>query len=193
MGSRFGNKSNKIYHIFTYSLSIENINNTISLLEKAISFFRNQGLSSINNDVLLRKGIDKKYIAVAVDCYFIDRINVNFEKKEIADESVISLYKVNNKNLDILRKIGLPDIKISNFVDYDEQTVILLKKEQIEYLNEKVPYLIAMSAKNRQKIVIDKICATTIKNVRLGIKAPTNEPIIGVIDTLFNTSVYFNK
>jgi hypothetical protein len=65
-------------------------------------------------------------------------------------------------------------------------------KELYEFLNDKVPYLISMISPDLSKLVLDDIKDTSVKE-QIQIPDPVNEPVIGVIDTLFAEQVYFHN
>lgn len=73
-----------------------------------------------------------------------------------------------------------------------DDTTLRLEKNEIDILQDKVPYLIAMSVKDLAEIVYE--IPEEEKNIeQLLIPEPKNEPIVGVIDTQFDKSVYFSE
>lgn len=68
---------------------------------------------------------------------------------------------------------------------------MLLTPEEYNILREKAPYLIAMAVTDLSRLEMDSIIQVPLS--KISIPEPNNEPIIGVIDTLFDESVYFSK
>lgn len=79
----------------------------------------------------------------------------------------------------------MPDIKKI------DETTFRLSKEETAILKSKAPYLISMSTIDWAKLTIDDF--ETEEPSVMHIPNPTNEPVIGVIDTLFDENVYFGK
>ena len=63
-------------------------------------------------------------------------------------------------------------------------------KELYDILKSNVPYLISMVSSDLSQITLDDITQDKQED-NIYIQAPSNEPVIGVIDTLFDESVYF--
>ena len=87
----------------------------------------------------------------------------------------------------MLRKIGI-SINSSRMLD---NTTLFLLPDELMILKQKAPFLISMGVSDLAKLTKDDF-ELTHQDI-LPIPDPTNEPTIGVIDTLFDTSVYFSK
>ena len=79
----------------------------------------------------------------------------------------------------------------NDFYKLDNNT-IRLNPEELSKLKNKAPYLIAMATSDLSEYTFDDLNINNDVNEPV-IPAPTNEPIVGVIDTLFDEKVYFNK
>jgi hypothetical protein len=101
----------------------------------------------------------------------------------------VTLYNVNEGIDIVLKKIGINILKTNIF---DNQTV-LLDDKQLELLIEKAPYLISMAVEDLSSLSPDAFKTCNNSYPIMTIPNPTSEPIIGVIDTAFDTNVYFNK
>lgn len=64
-------------------------------------------------------------------------------------------------------------------------------KKNIELLLSKAPYLVSMIVEDFSKLSLDDFYLDN-NNFQTNLPFPMNEPIIGVIDTLFDERVYFN-
>ena len=67
-----------------------------------------------------------------------------------------------------------------------------VSKDLYEILDEKVPYLISMVSSDLSKMILEEK-GIVHKQDNFYIRDPKNEPVIGVIDTLFDKNVYFSK
>lgn len=88
----------------------------------------------------------------------------------------------------LLNSIGI-DIISSRILD--NQTVFL-DENQLDVLFSNAPYLVSMSTVNLSDLSPDDFIHEYQEGM-INIPAPTNEPTIGVIDTLFDNRVYFSN
>ena len=72
-----------------------------------------------------------------------------------------------------------------------DETTICLNPDQLQVLKEKAPYLIAMQVRDWAKLTKEDVLPC--EPARISIPTPKNEPVIGVIDTLFSENVYFSE
>lgn len=86
----------------------------------------------------------------------------------------------------------MKNISIKYRYSFYGKDTISATKELYEFLNDKVPYLISMISPDLSKLVLDDIKDTSVKE-QIQIPDPVNEPVIGVIDTLFAEQVYFHN
>lgn len=70
-----------------------------------------------------------------------------------------------------------------------DETTMLLTPDQLSILMQKAPFLISMAVSDLSHFTKLDFQLDNYKS--LTIPKPTNEPIIGVIDTMFDTNVYF--
>lgn len=202
VGAKFNwekNSENKLIqkHIFTHYLDTESIVTNIEKLQRAISIMQRDFGDSINQKQIadIHKGnysaneLSKSVFAnILVDSYYVEHFAIDTVSEDMVDDSLITLYKTVDDTKALLRKIGI-DVTNAKMVD---DTTLKLSKEEISLLVDKAPYLIAMSVSDFSQIpkfeVIDQSDEYSI-----GIPSPTNEPIIGVIDTQFDERVYFHE
>ncbi|MGL4868067.1 MAG: S8 family peptidase, partial [Cetobacterium sp.] len=71
------------------------------------------------------------------------------------------------------------------------ETTILLTPDDLKLLRQKAPYLISMAVSDLAQL--DESNFDFADSNILSIPDPSNEPTIGVIDTLFDEDVYFSK
>lgn len=197
VGAKFNkDKSN---HIITYFLdendlikSIEMISNTSNILSEKFSGSINKNIFEDKNiinpklfkDFSISMSTFKQVIA---DASYINSFQVEIPTIDLK-QSIITLYDVRKDAKLLFEELGI-DILSTRILD--NQTVYLDKK-QVELLFEKAPYLVSMATVNLSSLSPDDfIDEYQIKMIT--IPSPTIEPTIGVIDTLFDKSVYFNE
>ena len=195
-GSKFEMFDGKINHVFTHYVDLQIIEKAIENLRICNNIILEKFDGKITDDVIKNiianrkkfQFIDiklSKFLQLIVDCFYVNRFDIDEDVTELKEEAIITIYKTKLKTSELLRKIGIniPESKI-----LDETTISLLPSE-LETLKLKAPYLIAMEIKDLSEVSLDDISDTNSNLV--SIPAPTNEPTIGVIDTLFYKDVYF--
>lgn len=197
VGAKFNEDKSK--HIITYFLDIEDLNKSIELLTKASNILNIYFRDGINKDIfkddkmiskipfhkfMLAKSNFKQVIA---DASYIDAFKVELAAPQLK-QSIITLYNIGVDTKTLLGNIGI-DILASRILD--EQTVFL-DENQIKFLFEKVPYLVSMATADLSELSPDDFIQDYQQNM-IDLPSPTIEPTIGVIDTLFDTRVYFSK
>lgn len=197
VGAKFSNDLNLRKHIITYYIpdsfldtSIIEITNIIKILEKnCITTITNDWLEKINKD----KSFDftpfsrTSFISKIVELYYVERFAIPSIELETNKQSIITLYKTENKTIELLRKFN---IRISEKSIIDE-TTILLSPTDLELLKNKAPYLISMAIKDLSNLPI--IEGDYSNEDIISIPKPSDEPIVGVIDTMFDKEVYFSE
>lgn len=195
-GSKFEQIGDKINHVFTHYVDLQIIRNAIEKLnichdlivdkfngrithDEIKDIINNRNNFQFNNIKL------SKFLQLIVDCFYVARFGVDEDVSELKEEAIITIYKTKFRTSELLRKIG---INISESKIIDETTISLLPAE-LETLKLKAPYLIAMEIKDLSEISLDDI--EFVDSNVVTIPKPTNEPTIGVIDTLFYKDVYF--
>lgn len=182
-------------HIFTYFVSLKTLKSTIMDLEKAIVMIEENFGNRITKDELEKlaaNSIDysllKKtaFCQIVKDAYFVEAFDINRELTAAHETSIISIYKTGVDTKNLLYQLGI-DLINEKMLD---ETTIRLGPEEIAILLEKAPYLIAM--KTTDLSLIKKEDFNYGFEESMSIPPPKNEPIIGVIDTLFDKNAYFS-
>lgn len=128
---------------------------------------------------------------VVVDAYYVTRFDKPVYSSTVRQDSIVTLYKVDDDMRTFLRDKVDIDVPEERF--FGDSTVLLLPFQMTKLINE-ASYLIAMSVDDINDIVLDKDDQITQREPWMAsIDEPTNEPTIGVIDTQFDETVYFNK
>lgn len=194
-GVRFNDDATK--HIFTYFLSLNSLNRSIVELEKAIivtkKYFGDK-VTKMDIDNIKTKGIDSSIMSnsafrqVIKDAYYVENFDISRNDEEVKNTSIISLYKTGVDTKTLLRKLGI-DLIDEKMLD---ETTFRLNPDEINILREKASYLIAMNTVDISKLKKEDVLEDDSKISEL-IPSPQKEPVIGVIDTLFDENVYFSE
>ena len=202
VGARFSDApEGQENHIITYYVDVLTIERTISDMQIAKDFI-NRALNgkaiaeNFNDQGKKLKydgyGLSKSRLrGIIVDCSVIDSFSIpSVNKVPENDNFLITVYKTELKLPLLLEKLGIDD-SLYRYAFYGHDT-ISVTKELYDLLSDKVPYMISMVSSDFSQISPNKVLGSYSKE-HLEIPDPQNEPVIGVIDTLFDESVYFSK
>ena len=202
VGARFSDApEGQENHIITYYVDQKTIENTLEDLEKVKTFLNeklNGKATAKNFNEPANKlqyegyGLSKNKLRnIIVDCSVIESFSVpkasNVPEK---DSLLVTFYKTELSVAKLLEKLKVNDVRYQYYF-YGDDT-ISVNKELYSFLRENVPYLISMVSSDFSKITLAEI-AEKDEEEKIDIPNPTNEPTIGVIDTLFDEKVYFSK
>ena len=196
VGARFADEDIK-KHIITHYVSMSAFDSTIEKLARAIDLLDSVFGGSLDHEgmkkVKAKDGYFKSFgtnksnfLGMLVDAYYIEGFDIPRNEANLKDQSIITVYRTDDDVTQVLKKVGI-DIYGSRLID---ETTILLWPHEIALLKEKAPYLIAMATEDISKLSIDDFIEAENQDTH-SIPAPANEPVIGVIDTMFDKSVYF--
>ncbi|MGB6178097.1 S8 family serine peptidase, partial [Carnobacterium sp.] len=197
VGAKFNSDRSK--HIITYYLNSDDLVKSIELLEKANNILAKKFNSSINNEILkdktqINSSIFKNYPItqspfkqVIADVSYIDDFEIEYSENQ-GEQSIVTLYDTKSDTKKILNSLGI-DILTSRILD--DQTVFL-DGNQLDLLFAKAPYLISMATVDLSKLAPSNFIQNYDAKL-MSIPTPDIESTIGVIDTLFDKSVYFNE
>ena len=185
-------------HIITHYVSKEILNESIKRLTYSINILNQKLNGEINHDTI--KKIDEinipfspqtivktNFLKVIVDAFYVEKFDLSIEDAMFEQDAIITIYKTNVRTTQLLEKIGI-NILSNRIMD---ETTILLQPDELEILKTKAPFLISMAVSDLSEITKDDF--QFIDDGIIKIDSPKNEPIIGVIDTLFDKNVYFSE
>lgn len=184
-------------HVFSYFVPLEAIKKSIDQLEVCERIIHNdyagkitkKETEEINKGRYSNKSLTKnRFLRIVVDAFYVERFDIDKPKQDILETSLVTIYKTGVETSKLLTKFGIDMINAKMLND----TTLILNKEDIQILLEKAPYLISMSVKDFAKIVKEDIVEKD-DDIMLSIPEPKNEPVVGVIDTQFDDTVYFSK
>ncbi|KIS15428.1 S8 family peptidase [Streptococcus equi] len=197
VGAKFNkDKSN---HIITYFLGENDLTKSIELLLESSNILSTKFSGSINKSIFEDKNIVNPKLfkelpismstfkQVIADVSYIDSFEVELPTIDIK-QSIITLYDVKKDTKLLFENLGI-DILSTRILD--NQTVYLDEK-QVELLFEKAPYLVSMATSDLSSLSPEDFI-NEHQTKRVTISSPTIEPTIGVIDTLFDETVYFSE
>ncbi len=188
-------------HVFTHYIQLQTIDKTITNLWKVVDILEKGYGGKITASNTEKLGKEEPYLFSDImakttflniigDCYYVEGFTVE-EHKEIVDvDTVVTIYKTDYDTRELLAKFGV-EVLESKIID---GTTLLLTSAQANTLSKNAPYLIAMSLVDFSEINYkDVLEEEEIEEEEVLIPNPTNEPVVGVIDTQFNEEVYFAK
>lgn len=196
VGAKFSDNGN---HIITHYVSLAAIKKQIGMLTNVIKLsyktFGENITEEVFNEFDFNRLDYKKYdlyktnfMKMIADAYYIADFTVEEAKHQSSEAMVVTFYNTGKEIKELLTKLNF---NVLNVRVLDSSTA-LLTVDQINQIIDEAPYLISMAVEDLSVYVpSDFDNETTDKKLR--IKSPTNEPIIGVIDTLFDDRVYFSE
>lgn len=196
VGARFNDDHSK--HIITYYIDLSDLSSTVESLEKSISILddhfekvmdkNNFASGKIDKLKYNRYGITKSlFKAVIADASYVEKFTIE-TCEQSTERSIVTLYDTELDVITLLSKLG---IVLQSSRVLENQTVFLNENE-LSILYNKASYLVSMATVDISKMSPE---TSTVVNDKLlmRIPSPSNEPTIGVIDTLFDNRVYFNE
>lgn len=196
VGAKFSDEKN-LKHIITHFVSIESLEETIELIYLASIVLKVEFNAIIKKEDFSKewsinfnkyKLTQNKFKQIIVDLSLILKFDlVESEFIENNQDSIITLYQTNQETIKLLKNIG---INITKERVINDNTV-LLRPAEISILKSRAPYLISMGIVDLAEL--SKNDFDSLDDYIYKIPNPSNEPTIGVIDTMFDESVYFSK
>ena len=200
MNSWFADGKTIQKHVFTHFVKLNTIEKSIELLDKAATVIESQyggSLSSQDCQKIADKGeyssndiVSKSaFLKTVVDGNYVERFDVDRANEEITQDSIITIYQTGVETKKLLAKFGI-QIVDDRIID---GTTLRLTPDEAKLLYNNASYLVAMSLTDFAEINRDDMSDEIEEWVDDSglIPKPSNEPVIGVIDTQFNDKVYF--
>ena len=196
VGAKFNAEKTK--HIITYFLSIDDLDSSMDMLYKSdeiiSSVFKDGITKAIFDNYVTDKINFKKYgltkslfKQIVAEVSYIDDFEVEKATQQFK-ESIITLYDTGMDTKQLFHEIGI-DILSSRILD---NRTVFLDENQSKVLFEKAPYLVSMATENLSDLSPEDFIEDYQQDI-VHIPSPSIEPTIGVIDTLFDTRVYFSE
>lgn len=187
-------------HVFTHFVSFDTLRGSIEALDRAAGLLQvaydgavSESEAAVIGSSDVPKGYDLSktaFLRILRDAAFVERFDVSdaMDTSLLSEASVISLYRTGVDARTFLNSqlgMNLSEDKVLN------ETTVLLDRDQVRVLCKKAPSLIAMGIRDMREIEpVEEI--QPAESVRT-IPKPGNEPVVGVIDTPFDSNVYFHE
>lgn len=197
-GAKFNADGGK--HVFMHYVSVDSLRSTIAELRHAMEIVRSQfggtvcwaDIVAIKSGEIRVDGLSKtRFQQILHDVSHVERFGLESFGETVEHEAIVSLYKTSVETKSLLSKFGITifDDRILN------QTTVKLSADELKRLQQKAPYLIAMGLTDFRDLSSDDIDSAEGDDMQgeALISSPHNEPVIGVIDTQFDSSVYFHE
>lgn len=187
-------------HVITHYVTDEMIKDSIDKAEASKKILNDEFGGNISHDDVAKikdrnirfkdYGISESaFLNVVVDSYYVDGFDVPNNSANATGEQLVTIYETNKSAEEILKGLGIDTLGKSL-----NDTTLLLYPDDIKTLQNQAPYLIAMAVEDITELSINDITRDNNKGSGIPyIPEPANEPTIGVIDTLFDVSVYFSE
>ena len=201
VGARFSDEPDKPEnHIITYYVDVQSVQSSIKHLLEAKKFIREKlnGCAKSKNfnepDVKLSYdgyGNKVKLRSVITECAVINHFAVpSITAKEGHDTLLLTFFQTEKNPHDIMRRLNI-NPAYYEYSSYGKDT-ISVPRSIYDTLHDNIPYLISMVSSDLSIYTWESSDHNTHKTNR-SIHRPSNEPVIGVIDNLFDESVYFSE
>ena len=200
-GARFEENGNSLVHVFTYYIPLSALKKTIELLEITGNILSSHYDTGFTDDDFEYIKNEKKFpfkhfisktafLETIFDASHVDYFSIDTIPDINDQESVLSIYKTESKTIPLLGKLGI-NITPDRMLD---DTTIRLYSNEIQILKNTAPYLISMGVTDVNELSpFEIIESDELYEENQPIPHPENEPVIGVIDSYFNTSAYFSE
>ncbi|WP_372486781.1 S8 family peptidase [Lactiplantibacillus plantarum] len=206
VGAKFWVNKKKHKHIITHYVPLSSLNRSIKDLKNAIDVLNTYFNRKIDTQTFNTKSQwpsipFKKYYSgnykfskstfkeIIVDASYVESFDLTEFHGSNPKESIVTLYDTNIDIIVVLKKLGINIMKNQIL----NNTTVLLDENYLKILFEKAPYLVSMATEDMSKLDSYSFQSNLNADGLLKIPDPTNEPLIGVIDTQFAENVYFSK
>ena len=188
-------------HVFTHYVSLKAIEKAIGVLSETISVIEkyfNGIITSEETEKIAGTPADRfsefsksNFLNAVVDGFYVESFDIDRAAEEITGESIITIFQTGIETKKLLSKFGI-HIVDERIID---GTTLRLNPDEAKLLYNRASYLIAMSVTDFSQLTRDEVLEDKVElsNEESLIPHPTNEPVIGVIDTQFNEKVYFHE
>lgn len=189
-------------HIFTHYVPLSALTRAIGFLDAVAGIIEKDYNGKISKDDTDKINAQNyrynnliavsNFVKVLRDCWYVERFDIDRVNEEVQDEQIITIYQTDVDTKQLLAKFGI-DIVDDRILD---STTIRLYPGEVNQLIHNADYLISMSVTDLSQLTRDEIlnCAPMEDDSENTlIPSPDNEPVVGVIDTQFDKTVYFHE
>ncbi len=213
VGAKFS-QENPPRHIFTHCVSPHTIENALLNLQQCKKILEDCFSSAITTEQLAllgtkfeklerpaeiqwKKQIEAKipgyglsksvFSQIIKDAYFIDHFGVEERTRQVSEGQIITLFDTGLTQSEILRRLHMQDVPVKTV----DNVTWYVTPSQYNQIISMAPYLVSMAVSDLGRIGTFPLDGEVGGPNQCTIPSPGSEPVIGVIDTLFDESVYF--
>jgi len=199
VGAKFSSELNP-RHIITYCVPLKALKVSLETLEDTMEIITRQFEGMIDYEALMKvsKGETRlqktdtsksAFAEIIKDCFYSEGFSIPEPENNatMKEAQIVSLFDTGLSFEATVEKAGLRNEHFSRASD----TTWLLNPRQYAILYSNAPFLISMSLNDWSQVAPFE-SSQILKTEKLTVPKPHNEPVIGVIDTLFCTDVYFS-
>ena len=202
-GARFGkNSQGELAHVITHFISLKLLSLAVQKLTEARRILMERFDGKLSDDSFSAKQEEKNslgneslsksaFFAILRESFFVEHFQIptdTFDTQSQSKTRLVTLYKTGCDTASLLNSLGL-NVTGNDFLD---DLTVYLPTDKLAQLRLKAPELIAMEVDDWSRMPPWHTSDTTLPVRELLIPDPTDEPIVGVIDTLFCSNVYFS-
>lgn len=208
VGSRYWKEKNNgiisMYHQMTFYLTESNLTKTLKTLKEASAIIEKKYDGVFKNEYLDRKYADVEtkrfeqsllsktfFHNLMCDISVIDKIFFYKNDSEAKNNSLFSLFNIfkTTDELEVfLEKVGIK----SGYHIYDSSSVLVTGELDARLLLDNAPYVVMQHIYDMDKVLPDSYSMSE-HNHGVSIDLPSGQPKIGVFDSYFDHSAYFDK
>lgn len=202
VGAKFTDENNP-KHIITHCLESYKLEAAIENLAYVISAVQNYFGNVISHDTVEDINSKKykklfedetkikvsrtRFVNTIVDAFYVEKFGVDQDVSDMNETAIVTIYETGTKTSKIMKQLDINFLDVRNI----DETTLLLRPDQYRILISKAPYLISMAVTDISKL--EKDTFYDCEDIITSIPHPGNEPTIGVIDTMFDETVYFSE
>lgn len=206
VGARFvETETHTLCHLITYYVPKKAIQYTISSLKSIFDFFNEKSINEITPETLknvsdgILKNVPSSLSSSRFTQFLIDLSNVSCIKKrplQTIDSNemnvLVTIFKTNMDMPSLLKKLKVPNAYTFSEI-IDSVTAVVPRNVYQEIIDE-YPDIVSMSVKDRQDLHLEfeNEGLAEINTPKKELGSPNGEPIIGVIDTVYQKGNYFD-
>lgn len=182
------------WHVFTHFVSLDAIAMTMEYLGDVAAWIDRHCGGAITSEVTNLIDADgiadvrmakTTFLEVVRDGLYIARFDIEKMTEDIQNDSIITIYQTAVETKVLLAQFGIRIVD-DRIID---RTTLRLRPDEIRKLQTEAPYLIAMNVTDFTELTREDV-QSQVAELPI-IPPPKDEPVIGVIDTLFDEQVYF--
>lgn len=148
--------------------------------DKMVDLSQNEGLRQKWSTAISNTLTRSRFAQLMRDCYYVNEFRIETPSAATIDNSVVTLFETERSPQDVLEELHI-HVSPANFLENSA----LLDGAQYRTLIERAPYLVAMSVVDMSDYTPMNEGGPASPAISRLPEYPTNEPIIGVIDTPF--------